>query len=250
MKKYGLLLSGGIHQKCNYSRYANDLGLAYETLINALGYPQKNIAVFYANGETINYLDHMIPTQNATLKNLEKAFSHYKKELTLNDEFFFVVSNHGGKEKNGIIYLWEKEYISLDNITNYLNQLPCKKIVILGQCYAGNIFERNHQNTIMISANQKDLPSYGMYDTINIIRNSKAFTCTYDEFLYHFFSYLQNTHLEDAHSSTIPNPEKVKDAFAYAYKHDRYNPSHADYYHLSKRISIKISEIPQYKEYR
>lgn len=250
MKKYALLLSGGIHRKYNYPRYANDLGLAYETLNKALGYPQENIHIFYADGEAINYLDRVIPTQKASLENLEKTFSYAKKELTSDDEFFFIVSNHGGEEKNGIIYLWEKEYISLEDITSCLNQLSCKKIVILGQCFAGNIFERNHQNTIMISANQKGLPSYGMYESVNIIRNDKVFSCVYDEFLYHFFSYLQDIKVDDTHSTADSNTEKVKDAFTYAYKNDRYNPSHADYDHLSKRIKIKAFEIPQYKEYR
>ena len=48
MKKYGLLLSGGVNRKWNAERYANDLGLAYETLNKALGYMRET----YLNGIT------------------------------------------------------------------------------------------------------------------------------------------------------------------------------------------------------
>ena len=251
MKKYGLLLSGGVNRKWNAERYANDLGLAYETLNKALGYMRENICVLYADGYTINYLGNKIPTRKASVENIKNIFLSYQDKINDDDEFFFVVSNHGGEQKNGVIYLWgEKEYITLDSITQYLAQIPCRKMVILGQCYAGNILEWNHKNTIIVTANEKGLPSYSMFDIIEIKKFRKIFNYNYDEFLYHFFSYLQNTYCNAEDLTEIPDSVKIKQAFHFAYNQDRYNPKHIDYDKLCKKIGTNIYEVPQYKEYR
>lgn len=81
-------------------------------------------------------------------------------------------------------------------------------MVILGQCYAGNILEWNHKNTIIVTANEKGLPSYSMFDIIEIKKDGKIFNYNYDEFLYHFFSYLQNTYCSAEDLTKIPDTVK------------------------------------------
>lgn len=111
MKKYGLLLSGGVNRKWNAERYANDLGLAYETLNKALGYMWENICVLYADGYTINYLGNKIPTRKASVENIKNIFLSYQDKINDDDEFFFVVSNHGGEQKTVLFIFGVKKNI-------------------------------------------------------------------------------------------------------------------------------------------
>lgn len=107
-----------------------------------------------------------------------------------------------------------------------------------------NFFDITTEHEHSLSCIQKyfDSSCCGLYIN-NVLSKTRALAIITKEFQ----NYPEFT---NAYSSTVPTTEKVKDAFTYAYKHDRYNPSHADYEHLSERINMNVSEIPQYKEYR
>ena len=58
---------------------------------------RENICVLYADGYTINYLGNKIPTRKASVENIKNIFLSYQDKIKDDDEFFFVVSNHGGR---------------------------------------------------------------------------------------------------------------------------------------------------------
>ena len=120
-------------------RYANDLGLAYETIKQSFRiYAGKYLCIIYFDGYTINYLGNKILPGKLLLKNIKTSFKLPRQNQWWR-RILFVVSNHGDEQKRCYLSFGVKKNIyTLDSITQYLAQIPCRKMmVILGQCYAG-----------------------------------------------------------------------------------------------------------------
>jgi len=194
MVKYTFLFSGGMDNRRNYNRYANNLGFVYKVLTEKLQYLPENITVMYADGISINYDNSIINTQAAKKDNFFSKMTEYNQQITKNDLFTFVASNHGGND--GELCTWEDIPIYRIEFINAANSIACIKIIILGQCYGGNYTypENKIYNSVILSANAPEQPSYAkiardlkgkyMLDKIN----------NYDEFLYNFFSYYNGSY--------------------------------------------------------
>ena len=230
MRKCAVLLSGGVNYSYNYERYKNDLYLVYDVLKNVGNFSDENIFLFYGNG--IGWFENIgiIPYAAKKLQ-LLKCMEDLGYELDKDDEFVLVVSNHGGNEEGGNICLWGYEYITLSDLCEYLNRIKAKKIIVLGECFAGNILKYDIVNSCIFTANEPDKPSYA-----DLRRN-------YDEFIYHFFSYVLGMY-PDTKSRIPQGNNNLIEAYQYARVQDSFCPE-------NKRIGKKlideygITEIPQ-----
>ncbi len=235
MKKHAILLSGGINFRGNYKRYRNDLEFAYCVLIENCGFQKEDIEVFFANGVNLNYKGKEIKTKEASKQNIIKALEYEKNTLDIQDELVFVVSNHGGLEDEGFINLWGKDIITLKNLSEDLEQVSARKILLLGQCYAGNILQYNIKNACVMTANMRGMPSY-----------ASPYNTDYDEFLYHFFSYIHG-HYPDGKSLNKQGENDVKKAFQYAVDMDIFSPTSIEGDKLRFIVKKNLIEIPQIK---
>ena len=143
MKKHAILLSGGINRGANAPRYRNDLEFAYEVLVNDCGFDESEIEIFYANGADLSFTGNIIKTKEAKKKYIIESLKNVIHNLDKTDEFVLIVSNHGGEKDGGNICLWGCDTISLEELSKILQQMEARKILLLGECYAGNILDYN-----------------------------------------------------------------------------------------------------------
>ncbi len=231
MKKCAILLSGGISFSYNYARYKEDLYLAYNVLKNIADFTDENIFLFYGNG-TEGFEGTEIILHAAYKNQLLKCLEDMENKLVEDDEFVLVVSNHGGDEEGGSICLWGNEYVTLRDLSEYLNKIKAKKIVVLGQCFSGNILKYDISNSCIFTANEQNKPSY-------------SFRENYDEFVYHFFSYILGMY-PDTENRIPQGKNNLIEAYQYAKKQDVLCPDNE-----RRKIIIidgnEITEIPQMK---
>lgn len=178
MKKHAILFSGGVNFNANAPRYKNDLEFAYRVLVGDCGFQQNDIEVLYANGRNLSYNNGCVPTKVASKKNFEDVLSEKKKVLEKDDLLFLLVSNHGDPEDGGRICVWGEgaECILLKDVVSNLNSIGARKILLLGQCFAGNILDYQIHNACVLTANMKGLESY-----------TSPLSYQYDEFFIIFF---------------------------------------------------------------
>ena len=237
MGKYAILLSGGVSYGHNYIRYKNDLELAYKALKDAGNFSDENIYLFFADGH--KQFENTQLTVCAAKKNkIQDCLKRMIHELSEEDELALIVSNHGGDEENGTICLWGSERIELCLLAEWLNHIKAKKIIILGQCFAGNILEYEISNACVFTANEQGALSYAHMTKTNR-------SCLYDEFIYHFFSYIIGCY-PDTGSRIPQGSNDLMQAYQYAKDNDIFNPDN------EQRLKIKIegewiTEIPQVK---
>ncbi len=240
MERYALLVSGGIDKINNYRRYQNNLAFAYNMLVNKLGYKQENVIVLYADGRAIEYEGAKIGSTSATKANLLLSLRkfHYKSDWQL----VIIISNHGGSENDGFINLWGcNEYITLQEFSQEMNALQGKKVVIMGQCYGGNIMKYNIKNTCIVTANGENLPSFSRLFTVG--EEPK-----YDEFLYHFISYFNGCYPDGTELLTCTRVNSVEHAFQYAWENDCFNNMSVKYDIRMRNLS-PFGEIPQFRNH-
>lgn len=239
MKKYAILLSGGINYKYNYVRYQNDLNLAYRALTNTGQFTDDEITLLFADGLVSFDMGTIIPHAASTL-NLNDCIEYAAKQLTENDEFVMVVSNHGGDDET--ICLWGREYITFHHLAQALNQIKAKKIIILGECFAGDFLKYPVNNACIFTANEPGKESFAHVKNVPDLMN---YNFLYDEFLYHFFSFIlgrypdTRNHIPGGHNDLIA-------AYEYAKASDIFNPSNTRGRKVQS-IAGNIVEIPQMK---
>lgn len=237
MKKYAILFSGGVNYNSNAPRYKNDLEFAYSVLVDDCGFCEDEIDVLYANGRSLSYNGEYVPTKVASKKNFESVLSEKKRVLEKDDTLLILVSNHGEEENGGIIYVWGEsaECISLAELAASLDMIDSRKILLLGQCYAGNILDYEIHNACVITANMKGLPSY-----------TNPFNGKYDEFFYHFLSFIHGSYPDGKQLADVGEND-IDKAFQYAVKMDVFAPGNP----IGEKINVgqidKIIEIPQKK---
>ena len=227
MRKMAILFAGGVNAEYNYIRYENDLKLAYAVLREKWGFKESDIFIFSGFGKTMEYKGEKIPTKIACKKFLVEKMRWIAEELTEDDCFVFVVSNHGMKQ--GCINMWGTEYLKIDEVECYLKEIKAKKLLLLGQCYGGNYYRLNIQNACIMTANEPEKASY-----------ARLPDCKYDEFLYLFFNFFLKYSLEEENCKL----SQIQQAFNYAVENDQYNPKGKNY----KKIVAEgeqIIEIPQ-----
>lgn len=240
--KYILLLSGGLNKTYNHSRYACDLGYAYQVMCERWKDEEYQIRIIYADGKDIDYAGKKLQTTAASRKNVLDQFDQWKRVIENGDEVYLVVSNHGGTDSGvGEIYLWGMEYLTLEELVEHMNQIPCCKYMILGQCFAGNILNLNLHHTLVLTANEPGKVSYA--------RLNEECGYQYDEFLYQLFAGLNGKYPS---GRSLSGGKQMcldfEEAYEYAKMNDSWNPDHPDYSDLCRQIKRDdMSEIPQLK---
>lgn len=210
MKKRAILFAGGVDFYRNYSRYENDLRLAYTVLLEKLNYSSDDISIFLGYGKSMAYNDQMIKTQIAYKNILIDKLNSISNELEEEDSLIIVVSNHGSK--GPYINMWGMECLSLDEFEESLKKIKANKLLIMGQCYGGNFLNMDVDHTCIITANRPDQVSYAR------LPNRE-----YDEFLYLFFSFLYGKY-PDSSCKITETEQNIKKAYSFAYENDQYNP--------------------------
>lgn len=218
MTKYAFLYSGGVSERYNHSRYANDLGFAYKVLTEKYYYSKANVAVMYADGGVLQYNNLAINTFPAKRNAFLITMDDYGNKIYPDDVFTFVVSNHG--DINGELYSWnEMMPIQMQDVLTALNNIQCKKIILMGQCYGGNYTCQNIENSIVVSANMPDAVSYCKMAVSNgkyIVDKDND----YDEFLYNFFSYCNGMYPCGKPLSCTKGNSTVLSAYEYSKNND------------------------------
>ena len=235
MKRHAILLSGGVNFQNNHARYKNDLELAYQVLVEDCGFEKEDIKVFYANGIAIKYASENIVAEEATKENIIKVLEEEKSSLDINDKLVLIISNHGGDDHGGYINLWGSDILDFRTLSNILEQISASKILLLGECYAGNILQFDINNSCIMTANMQGLSSY-----------ASPYNAEYDEFFYHFFSYIHGSY-PDGIQLNQQGENNIKKAFQYAVDMDVFAPGSLKGDFIRNICQKNIIQIPQMK---
>jgi|GEM_PF-2326023 len=230
MTKHALLFAGCINNYYKEYRYGNDLSFMHSVLVNK-GYEVK---VLYAEGETLYYKNISIETRTCSKVNFIETMLDYSLKLTDEDTLFIMFSNHGVREG---INCWGKDIITKSELKEQLGLINAKKIIVLGQCYGGNLINIEVENSIFISANEANGKTIASVDD------------NYDEFLLHFIAYLNNGYPDGRAINRDENNGSILAAYEYACENDAYTETPYIYNQKIDEIEIieKIYEIPQIK---
>ncbi len=246
--KYILLLSGGVNDRYNYDRYACDLAFAYQVMDEYLGMAEKRIQILYADGRQIRYLGKKLETKPASRSNLNQLLHEWTKICNVEDEIYFIVSNHGTQMSEGsVINLWGRDFITLQEWTDAINAIAGHKYIVFGQCHGGDILHLDVKNAEVLTANRPGHPSYKRLYPEIITYQGTIYKYEYDEFLYHFFAALHGSYPSGRTlESDADKKYTFADAYEYAKVNDIWNPSHPDHEEICKMVSLpSASEIPQ-----
>jgi len=209
LRKYAVLISGGIDSSHAYNRYWNDLKFMYSILINKYGYSPRNIYVIYKDGTAE---DTQMPVNfSASLTNLQTAFSSLAIRMLADDTVFIFTTNHGSSTG---LCMYDAATVTPSQFATMLSSLSPNKItIVMEQCYSGNFIPQiSGTNRVILTACSSTETSYSC-DTEG----------PYDEFVYHFMSAVNfETPTGTAVEADTDNNGSVSmvEAFNYACNHD------------------------------
>ncbi len=209
---------------------------------------EKIFQILYADGRQIRYLGQELEAKPASRNCLYKLLHEWKEKSNVEDEFYFIVSNHGSQMPDGsVINLWGREFITLQEWTDSINAIAGHKYIVFGQCHGGDILRLNLRNADVLTANEPGQPSYTRIYPEMITHGGITYKYNYDEFLYHFFAALHGSYPSgQALNSGIDKKYTFVDAYEYAKINDVWNPSHPDHEEICKMVSSASAiEIPQ-----
>ncbi len=187
------------------SRYGNDLELAYSVLKGVGNFSDINIALLFGDG---------LSQLSVGQVRVQAA----RKEI------------------------WE-EYIKFQELAWHLNRIAAKKIIVLGECFAGDFLQYNIKKSCVFTANSNGKVSYAHVKTIHDLQKENFI---FDEFLYHFFSFLQGKYPDTG--NRIPEGDNnLNAAYEYAKANDIFNPANKKRERIAGMIDKDIVEIPQMK---
>lgn len=235
--KYHVLISGGINEWSNNTRYLNDLKFIYHTLLTRYkGNTDKNIYVIYADGDADLNGDGTDDVDYAATKaNVEGVFKMLAKNLGPDDVLFVYVTNHGGYDGGNDchICLYYSEEIADDEFAGLINNIQAGQMkFVFEQCYSGGMIDDlmalSGKNLSVATACKHDEPSWGCGDPPGWGADG------YDEFIYWWtaamFGGYQPASLPGTHPPT-PDPKTadadnngkvtMKEAFDFAKANDR-----------------------------
>jgi hypothetical protein len=93
-QSYALIYSGGVDSSNAHKRYWNDLKFMYLTLRNKYGFSDANIVVVYKDGKAED--SDMTVDYAASPTGLNDAIKDLRARMTMRDDLFVFVTNHGG----------------------------------------------------------------------------------------------------------------------------------------------------------
>jgi hypothetical protein len=242
--KYALLYSSGIDAVHAYKRYWNDLKFMYLTLRNKYGFSDDDIVVIYKDGKGED--NDISVDYAASPTGLNDAIKYLRSKMTLKDEFFVFVTNHGGGYHDTSCgemaapwggradsipgdeidtYNWDEQIwyynqtandIWDDDFANLINSLDFNKMIaVFEQCFSGGFLrDLRGCNRILIAAATEFQFSWAMSPSYQ-----------YDTFSYHFTCALNNA--DDSGAALATNPDtdgdgkvSILEAFLYAKSKD------------------------------
>ncbi len=244
LNKYALLYSSGIDPNNAHIRYWNDLKFMYLTLRSKYGFTDDHIVLVYKDGKGED--NDINVDYAATAAGLNDAIKYLRSHMTLKDDFFLFVSNHGGgyhdtscgeiaQSRGGRgdsipgdeidTYNWDEQlwYYNQtsndlwdDDFASYINSLNFgKMIAVFEPCFGeGFIRELKGCDRILISACTEFQFSWSMAGG------------NYDAFSYYFTCALNDADNSGAALSTDPDADKdgiisILEAFLYAKSQDK-----------------------------
>jgi len=184
--EYAILIAGGYNSTNNHARYWNDIGEVYQ-ILKQYGYKDKNILVFYADGNYPNSSNchnwlsvkqryNAIPIDYAATKsNLEKAIASISHSKS--NGLFVFCTDHGMAD--GSLVFWG-ELVSPNEFSDaFLPTLEYRiRVFEFEQCYSGAFLAPlSSKNTIVATAATDNelswaLPPDYSYDSFNFFFNS------------------------------------------------------------------------------
>jgi len=218
LRKYALLISGGINSIMAYPRYWNDLKYMYSILINHYSYNPKNIYVIYKDGVAE---DSQMPVNcSASFSNLQTFFSSLALRIFAEDTLFIFTTNHGSPTG---LCMYNSADVTPSQFATMLNGLgPNKMTIVMEQCYSGNFISQiSGTNRVIMTACSASEVSFGC-DTEG----------AYDEFVYHFMNavHFQTPAGTAVDADTDDNGSvSMVEAFNYASNHDSWTAEHPHY---------------------
>lgn len=172
MKK-ALLLSGGVHPQCNHDRYARDLLLYLDGLLQR-GWPRSAIRVLHGEGAAVLAVPALQSTEPCTAANVADALT-WLADLAPGDFGLLVASNHGNEDG---LRLWADEFLSPATLKCHLSTSRGALLLVFGQCHAGIFAHLGLPQTVVACACRADQQSRGRPQR------------DYDQFLYDFATVL------------------------------------------------------------
>lgn len=96
-RKYAVIISGGVNDAHNHSRYWNNIKYIYNVLKFDYGFSDENMYVLYYDGTGE---DNTVPVDySCTRADLQRVFNELRTKMTSFDLLFVYTTNHGGGYK-------------------------------------------------------------------------------------------------------------------------------------------------------
>ena len=179
---HAVLISGGINNSANYSRYPQNLRSMYQKL-RACGFRKSNIFVYYADGRALD-CDNLDGDGNdatgsdvtgaATEANIRPKIQSLASSLNPNRDVLLVYTSNHGSDNKGLC-LWDSSgngqleaneiYSPAEFGSDTANPKVCRLFGIFDQCYSGEFnsiaTDGLHPHTAIYSAATDFEPSWG-----------------------------------------------------------------------------------------
>ena len=165
-RTYAVIISGGGNPKQNYSRYWGDVAMIYSTLRNQYAIPKDNIRVCVSSGNNSDkdmlivssgvYQsspqdldgDGITDISDSAAKNqIKTVFSALASTLTVDDQLFVFITDHGSQNADtGICYLipWlgsseptSDTCISSSEFASYIKDIAAPTVIAMEFCFSG-----------------------------------------------------------------------------------------------------------------
>lgn len=165
---YAWLISGGMNSECNHTRYYGDIQFIYMTLTQDYGYTNDKIVICFADGLDLKPdqstglnsnpdLDGDLTDDfdyDATFSGIMNGYNDIAAMIGQGDHLFIMTTDHGSFGKGGklspegVLNLWNNEYLDDDIFKAMLDTLDCETIhVTMEQCFSGTFLEEVICNT-------------------------------------------------------------------------------------------------------
>ncbi|HJR09478.1 MAG TPA: C13 family peptidase [Pyrinomonadaceae bacterium] len=178
---YAVLVSGGVSNGANYSRYRDNLRSLYK-LLRGAGYPASHISVYYADGSALD-LDNKDGDNNdatgsdvtggANENAIRARIQNLCQTLDKNRDILFTYFTNHGADDTGVC-LWDGNNNGLDANELYspaelgadtANCKVCRHFMIHDQCYSGDFLplasDGSHKNLAVYAAASATELSWG-----------------------------------------------------------------------------------------
>lgn len=162
-----LFFSGGVNDFLNYPRYKNDILLVAETMLFRQGASLDDLHILYGvGGETFHLPGGQVIARPATREALQIVLADAAEDLTSEDTFFFLATNHGSliDESSHTVglYGWNEEVIENWEFAEWCKPLkPDLQIFVFGQCFSGGFLKPlSSHKYVVLTACQWNEPSY------------------------------------------------------------------------------------------